>query len=134
MQTLTPVIFVEEIEPCLPFWERLGFRRTIEVPHDDRLGFTELARGEARIMYQSRASLEEDLPALAEGAFERGAGALYVKVESLDDVKARLGDAETVVPERTTFYGAREIFVRAPCGTVVGFAEFPDEEASAAAS
>jgi hypothetical protein len=32
-----------------------------------------------------------------------------------------------VVPERNTFYGSREIVVMAPCGTVVTFAEFPDE-------
>jgi len=28
--------------------------------------------------------------------------------------------------ERMTFYGASEIFVRAPCGTVVGFAEMQE--------
>ncbi len=34
----------------------------------------------------------------------------------------QLEGIEVVVPRRTTFYGADEIFVRAPCGTLVGFA------------
>jgi len=30
MKKLTPVLFVEAIEPCLPFWtERLGFTKTV---------------------------------------------------------------------------------------------------------
>lgn len=123
MKQLTPVIFVDEIEPCLGFWvDRLGFHKTIEVPQGDRLGFAAVSRGGVEVMYQSRASLEQDIPALAEGPFERS-GALFIEVAELDQVLPKLEGVEVVVPERTTFYGAREIFVRAPCGTVVGFAE-----------
>lgn len=123
MKKLTPVIFVEAIEPCLDFWQRLGFTIAIEVPHGDALGFVALARGPAEVMYQTRGSLEDDLPMLAGGAFERSGGTLYVQVDDLDATKRRLVDADTVFDERTTFYGAREIGVRAPCGTVVVFAE-----------
>ncbi len=123
MKKLTPVIFVEEIEPCLAFWEdRLGFQRTIEVPDGGRLGFAAVANGNVEVMYQSRASIAADVPALAEGPFAKS-GALFIEVQSLDALKPKLEGVEVVVPERTTFYGAREIFVRAPCGTVVGFAE-----------
>jgi hypothetical protein len=46
-----------------------------------------------------------------------------VEVDDLDTVIAALGDgAEVVVPRRRTFYGMDELFVRAPCGTLVGFA------------
>lgn len=35
MKKLTPVLYVESIEPALPFWEdRLGFQRVVEVPRD----------------------------------------------------------------------------------------------------
>jgi hypothetical protein len=33
-----------------------------------------------------------------------------------------LDGAQVLVPRRQTFYGMDEIFVRADCGTVVGFA------------
>ena len=46
----------------------------------------------------------------------------------LDAVIAGVGDAEVLVPRRQTFYGMDEIFVRPPCGTVVGFAASVGEE------
>jgi len=127
LEKLTPVLLVEEIEPCLSMWERLGFERTIEVPEGDRLGFVAMQRGDAEIMYQSRASVANDLPVLAELTYARDGLGLFIQVDDLDDVKARLAGAPDVgelFPERTTFYGAREIGVRAPCGTHVVFAQF----------
>ena len=46
-----------------------------------------------------------------------------MEVEDLDVVVAALGDAEVIVPRRQTFYSMEEIFVRATCGTIVGFAQ-----------
>src|SRR5258706_12929178 len=52
-----PVLVVERIEDCLPFWcDRLGFARTVEVPHGDSLGFVILQLQGAELMLQSRAS------------------------------------------------------------------------------
>ena len=65
MNKLTPVILVEEIEPCLDFWTSLGFERTAEVPGDGTLAFVSLQLGNVEIMYQSRTSVLEDMPALA---------------------------------------------------------------------
>jgi uncharacterized glyoxalase superfamily protein PhnB len=127
MKKLTPVIFVDEVEPCVTFWQDLGFERTMEVPEGDRLGFAAVEKGGVEIMYQSRASVAADLPALAEGDFDRSGSVLFIEVERLDDLLPLLEGVEVVVPERTTFYGAREIFVRASCGTVVGFAEMIGE-------
>ena len=46
-ESLTPVVYVERIEPCLDFWiERLGFRVTAEVREGRNLGFVLLARDE----------------------------------------------------------------------------------------
>ena len=131
MKKVTPLITVEEIEPCLPFWtERLGFEVTVTVPHDGALGFAMLNRGNVELMYQSRASVDADLgPAgAAEGYLDLGARlaagmtALFIEVEKLDPVVEALAGAEVVVPRRRTFYGMDEIFVMAPCGTLVGFA------------
>jgi uncharacterized glyoxalase superfamily protein PhnB len=124
----TPLIVVDEIETCLPFWtEKLGFEVTVTVPHEDRIGFAILQKGDVELMYQSRASVEADLG--ASGApkglakeLAASTSTLFVEVEPLDDVLAVLGDTEVVVPRRKTFYGMDEIFVRPPCGTLVGFA------------
>lgn len=134
MKKLTPVLLVEEVEPCLGFWEALGFEKTIEVPEGDGIGFAALVRGGVEIMYQSRASVAADMPALADLAYTRDGLGLFIEVEDLDDVKRRLSGApgaEQTFPERTTFYGAREVGVRAPCGTHVVFAEFAGGDESA---
>ena len=124
VKRLTPIIFVAEIEPCLPFWtERLGFERTAEVPHDDRLGFVILQKDGTELMYQSVAGAVADFPPLAAHA-ERSSSTLFVEVVDVEAVAERLAGVEVVRPMRTTSYGARELFVRAPCGTVVGFAQF----------
>lgn len=128
MKKLTPVIFVEAVEPCLAFWvDRLGFERTMEVNHGDVLGFATVQLGPVEVMYQSRASIAADIPTLASGQFERSGSVLFIEVESLDAILPKLDGVEVVVPQRRTFYGARELFVRAPCGTVVGFAEMAQQ-------
>lgn len=129
MKKATPIITVDTIEPCLPFWtDALGFELTVSVPHEDAMGFAMLNKGGVDLMYQSRASVDADLGASGAPA---GLGAewagstttLFVEVEDLDEVVAAMGDvAEVLVPRRQTFYGMDELFVRAPCGTVVGFA------------
>lgn len=127
MKKLTPVLSVEEIEPCLDFWFRLGFEKTTEVPEGDKLGFVILKNGNVEIMLQSRASIAKDIEALGRGPFAKDGVTLFVEVEKLDDILAKLGDAEVVVPERKTFYGTREIAVRSPGGVVVVFAEFTQQ-------
>jgi len=67
VKRITPVLFVKEIEPVLPFWvDKLGFTKTIEVPHGNKIGFVALQKGSTEVMYQSYASVEEDMPLIAE--------------------------------------------------------------------
>jgi len=120
----TPVLFVEEIEPCVKFWtERLGFQKTGEVPDGNKLAFVMLAKGNVELMYQSYASAEKDAPAMAQIA-RKGPTFLYIEVEDLEAVKAAIHGAEVVMPERTTFYGAREIGIKDPGGHYLTFAQF----------
>jgi hypothetical protein len=138
MKKLTPVIIVDQIEPQLPFWiERLGFQKTAEVPEGDKLGFVILIKGNVELMYQTRASVAKDLGTAVEPGIHPASGAinpnkdlvtLYIQVEKLDSIMAALRGIEVVVPERKTFYGAREFGVREPGGIVVLFAEFQKRE------
>jgi uncharacterized glyoxalase superfamily protein PhnB len=127
MKKLTPVILVEEIEPCLPFWtDRLGFEVTTTVPEGDKLGFAILAAGGVEVMYQSRASVAADIPELARDPFGSRTN-LFIEVASLEALLPRVQGAPVVVPRRKTFYGSEEIGLRAPCGTIVILAEFSRE-------
>lgn len=123
VKKLTPVLFVEKIEPVLPFWtERLGFAKTVEVPEGDRLAFVILQRGSVEVMYQTYASAEKDLPAVAQDV-RKGPTFLYVEVENLDALKPAFKTADVYLPERTTFYGSREIGIRDPAGHFLTFAQ-----------
>ncbi len=120
-EKVTPIIRVEAIEPCLPFWiERLSFKKIVSVPEGDKLGFAILARDGVQVMLQTRASLAKDIPGLAEGEF--APTVIYVDVPSVEDLLSRLKGADIIVPLRKTDYGATEVWARTPCGTVVGFA------------
>jgi hypothetical protein len=133
MKRMTPVILVDEVEPCLDIWKKIGFEQTMEVPEGDRLGFVALQNGPVEIMYQARTSMGGDLPFLAELDYTRDGLLLFIEVESLADVKKRLEGVEGVVEllaERETFYGSREIAIQTPCGTRAVFAEFPQGDDS----
>lgn len=126
MKKLTPILIVEDIEPVLPFWvDRLGFEKTVEVPEGDKLGFVILNRGPVEIMYQSRASIRNDAPALLD-MMASGGSVLFIEVDSIDDVENALAGIEPVVPRRKTFYGATEVFVQDPAGNIIGFAEMEE--------
>lgn len=119
MKKLTPNLIVDTIEDCLPFWvQRLGFTKTVEVPAGERIGFVILQRGAIEVMLQSRASLAADVPAIADGPHR---AVLYLEVGDLAPIRTALTGWPLVVPERTTFYGARELIVRDPAGNVVFF-------------
>jgi len=120
---LTPILFVEKIEPVLPLWiEHLGFIKTVEVPEGDRLGFVILQQGNVEVMYQTFASVDKDMPAIAPDV-RRGPTFLYIEVENLDALKPALQSADVYMPERNTFYGAREIGVRDAAGHFLTFSQ-----------
>lgn len=121
VKKMTPVLMVDAIEPCLGFWEKLGFARTVEMPEGDRLGFVILVSGSVELMYQSKASVKADVPSLASSPM--GGTNLFIEVDDLDAVIAALGDAPVVFPRRKTFYGMDEIGVREPGGNPVTFAK-----------
>jgi cyclase len=123
MEKMTPVLYVESSEPCLKFCvDALGFDRKTKVPEGNKLGFVILTLGNTEIMLQSYASLDRDIPDLAKEM--RGATAvLYIEVKDIREIEGRLKNYDVVVPKRTTFYGAVEVFYRSPGGHVIGFAE-----------
>jgi hypothetical protein len=120
---LTPVLAVDSIEPILPLWGALGFTRTVEVPHGDRLGFVILKNDGIEVMYQTFDSIRADEPRVLEGK-GLGAASLFIEVEKLDDVASRVPPStDILVHRRKTFYGATEMILRDAGGNVINFAE-----------
>ncbi len=113
-------MIVDAIEPCLGFWEKLGFEATVKVPDGEALAFVILRNGPVEVMYQTRASVAKDVPKMADFP---SSSILYIHVTNLDEVIAAVAGAPVLIPKRTTFYGATEYGVREPGGSAVSFSE-----------
>ena len=123
VKRITPVLFVNAIEPVLAFWvDGLGFTKTIEVPHGDKLGFVVLQHSATEVMYQTFASLGDDMPLILDAA-KKGPTFLYVEVGDLDAILAGLKKYKMSMPERTAFYGMREVGFQDPAGHYITFAQ-----------
>ena len=119
---LTAVLMVEEIESSLPFWvDRMGFTNLGSVPEGDRIGFVMLARDGAELMMQTVASIRKDEPKFAPAALDPNVG-LFLEVADFADALKRLEGYPIAMAQRDTFYGMREVGVRAPSGHPVIFA------------
>jgi uncharacterized glyoxalase superfamily protein PhnB len=125
LSRLTPVLVVDEVEPCIQFWiDRFGFTDDSKVPGDDgRLVFAIVKRGDIEVMYQTRASVIAERPDSANELTGHSTG-LFITTEDLDAVERALDGVPVVQPRHTTFYGSTEIYVREPGGNTVGFAQF----------
>jgi len=120
LKKLTTLLVVDAIEPALDSYRALGYSVTVRVPDTGTLGFV-ILRGPtpdaAELMLQTRASLSEDLPAVAQ---TKPSFLLYADVTSLAEARRALSAAKVLVEERTTFYGATETWLELPEGTIVG--------------
>ncbi len=129
VKKITPVLFVQEVEPCVKFWsERFGFQKTAEVPDGDKLAFAMLQNGSVELMYQSYASADKDVGTDIAQVSRKGPTFLYVEVDKLEEAITAAKGAEVVMPRRKTFYGSTEIGIKDPAGHYVTFAEFEQQK------
>jgi|SRR6267142_2642127 len=123
VQKITPILFVESLEPCVKFWtERMGFEKTIEVPDGDKLAFALLKKGELEIMYQSFDSADKSDPMVGVLA-RKGPSFLYIEVADLKEIVTALQGIDLASAVHDTFYGAKELSVKDPAGHFISFAQ-----------
>lgn len=123
VKKITPILFAQEIESCISFWtDCLGFQKIVDVPEGDKIGFVLLEKDGLELMYQSYASVEKDNAATAVLA-RKGPTFLYIEVEDLKQAQAATAGAEIAMPERSTFYGAKEFGIKDPVGHWIIFAQ-----------
>ena len=124
LKQLTPVLVVDEVEPCLAFWTGgLGLVPVHRIPGPDgRLMFASVEKDGIEVMYQTRASVVADHPGMASDLNGHSI-VLFLTVEDLDQVAKAVAGAPVVKPRHKTFYGSEEIYVKEPGGHTVGFAQ-----------
>ena len=127
VRKVTAVLVVDKIEPVVAFWEKLDVKPSVQVPGADGVVFAIFSAEGVEVMYQTTASVKEDLVASSTDAqaFRSGPqqSTLYVEVSRLADVERRLAGERLVMPRRKTFYGATEAGYTDPAGNIIVFAE-----------
>jgi uncharacterized glyoxalase superfamily protein PhnB len=124
LKHLTPVLVVDQVEPCLKFWsERFGFKVENQVPGPDgKLVFASVQKDGVEVMYQTRASVLQEDPNAGPDLTGHSI-VLFLTVDDIDAVEKAVAGAPIVRPRHQTFYGSTEIYVREPGGNTVGFAQ-----------
>lgn len=124
----TPILHVERVEPSLKFWtERFGFKKTIEVPEGDHIGFAAVSNGPVELMFQTYSGMRAQANASLAKAAEQGPGFIFMEVPDINAVIDAAKGAEIVEGLHETAYGAREIVVKEPGGHFVIFSQLPKQ-------
>ncbi len=117
------VLFADRIEPTRDWFMKLGFTVFVDIPEDDHLGFVLLEKDGAQVMVETRANKNEP-EALRERMKSSRNALVYIEVDDLDAVIAKLAGSKVLVPRHRTFYGAEEQTYEEPGGNLVTFARF----------
>ena len=124
LKKLTPNLMVEAVQRTLAFYQDvLGFKVLMTLPDQAPFDFAIMQRDQVELMFQSRASLSENVPALS--GYSIGASqTFYIEVQGLKDLYESLRDkVDIVVDLHTTFYGTQEFYFRDVNGYILSFAE-----------
>ena len=124
LKKLTPNLMVEDVQQTLAFYhDVLGFKVLMTLPDQPPFNFAIVQRDEVELMFQSRSSLSENVPALT-GHPIGASQTFYIEVEGLAKLYEDLRDrVEIVVDLHTTFYGTQEFYFKDVNGYILSFTE-----------
>jgi uncharacterized glyoxalase superfamily protein PhnB len=123
MESLSPNLFVTDINKTIGFYTILGFKVAMSVPEaGPNLVWVMMVKGGVTIMFQTMESLCEELPEIKRT--DGGSLLFYIKLSGIrvffDDIK----DKVTVLKGLDkTFYGATEFSILDNNNYVLTFAE-----------
>ena len=128
MTSLSPNIFVKDIQATIAFYEQLGFQLVMSVPeqtHAD-LVWVMMSNGGVTFMFQTFQSLGQDLPPISRQ--DGGSLLLYINLGNIRGFFDSIKDKVNVVKglERT-FYGATEFSITDNNNFLLTFAEHEKE-------
>lgn len=107
MESITPNIFVRDINATIGFYRKLGFSVSMSVPEEGDFVWVMMSSGSVNMMFQTFDSLGDELPAIRRT--DGGSLLLYIKVPDVqqlyDSVKGKI---DILKEPQVTFYGALE--------------------------
>ena len=122
MNSISPNIFVTDIEQTIEFYKQLGFNVVTAVPEQGDMLWVMMNCGNVTFMFQTFESLGDELPAISRQ--NGGALLLYIQTTEIRKFFDRVKDKVKVVKGlEKTFYGATEFSIQDINGYILTFAE-----------
>ena len=121
--SITPVLFVDRVEPTRDFFQKAGFEVMFDIPEGDHLGFAGLQRDGLQVMIETRGNANEDVK-MQELTRESRRAVVFIEVDDLDELIQAMQGAKVLVERHQTFYKSDELTYEEPGGHLVTFAKF----------
>ena len=125
MDSISPNIFVKDINETIDFYKQLGFNVVATVPEQGDLVWAMMTCGNVTFLFQTFESLGNDLPMISRQ--NGGSLLLYIQTTEIRKFFDQIKDKVKVVKGlEKTFYSATEFSIEDNNGYLLTFAE--DEE------
>jgi len=123
MESLSPNIFTHNMAETIALYQLLGFNVTMSVPENgDDLVWAMMVNGNVTFMFQTYASLADELPEISRN--KGGSLLLYIDVKNIRVFFESIKDKVKVLKGlEKTFYGATEFSILDNNNYVLTFAE-----------
>jgi len=122
MESISPNIFVEDIDKTITFYRALDFELIMTVPETAPFSWAMMTCGSVAFMFQTFESLGSELPEIKR---ENGGSLLfYIKIKGIRAFYEKMKNGGSVVKGlEKTFYGATEFSLVDNNGYLLTFAE-----------
>jgi uncharacterized glyoxalase superfamily protein PhnB len=122
MDSLSPNIFVRDINKTIEYYQLLGFTVMAKVPEEGNPVWAMMSCGKVIFMFQTFESLGDDVPAISRQ--DGGSLLLYIQIKEIRKFHDNIKDKVKIIKGlEKTFYGATEFSIRDINGYVLTFAE-----------
>ncbi len=122
MDSISPNIFVKDINKTIDFYKQLGFNVATTVPEHGDIVWAMMTCGNVTFMFQTFDSLGADLPAITRQ--DGGSLLLYIQTKGIRKLHDQIKDKVNVVKGlEKAFYGATEFSIQDINGYILTFAE-----------
>ena len=123
MESLSPNIFVDNMNETIEFYQSIGFQVVMTVPEaGEDFVWAMLTNGGVTVMFQTFGSLAEELPEISRN--NGGSLLFYIKLKNIRAFFEEIKDKVKVLKGlEATFYGATEFSILDNNNYVLTFAE-----------
>jgi uncharacterized glyoxalase superfamily protein PhnB len=122
MDSISPNIFVKDINETIRFYQGLGFKTIVTVPEQGDPVWAMMMCGSVTFMFQTFESLGSEFPAISRQ--DGGSLLLYIQTKEIRKLYEEIKDkVEVVKGLEKAFYGATEFSIQDINGYILTFAE-----------